>query len=89
MGICRELCHDQLRHRFGITIFLSLIKIILLADEYFAEGLMSYFDVQYPYDPAAPATREQLYSMDPMFYSFIDRWMYHNDWRGGCPVSVK
>ena len=62
-----------------------LIKIILLADEYFAEGLMSYFDVQYPYDPAAPATREQLYSMDPMFYSFIDRWMYHNEWRGGCP----
>ena len=63
----------------------AVIKTILLADEYFAEGLMSYFDVQYPYDPAAPATREQLYSMDPMFYSFIDRWMYHNEWRGGCP----
>ena len=46
---------------------------------------MSYFDVQYPYDPAAPATREQLYAMDPMFYTFIDRWMYHNEWRGGCP----
>merc|ERR1719370_673240 len=55
------------------------------SDEYFANGLMTYFDVQYPYDEAAPATREELFQMDPMFAAFLDRWMYHNPWRGGCP----
>lgn len=55
------------------------------SDEYFANGLMTYFDVQYPYDQAAPATREELFQMDPQFAAFLDRWMYHNPWRGGCP----
>jgi len=55
------------------------------SDEYFANGLMTYFDVQYPYDEAAPATREELFQMDPQFAAFLDRWMYHNPWRGGCP----
>merc|ERR1719192_1915653 len=51
----------------------------------FANRLMTYFDVQYPYDEAAPATREELFQMDPQFAVFLDRWMYHNPWRGGCP----
>ena len=55
------------------------------SDEYFANGLMTYFDVQYPYDDQAPRTRSELYQKDPMFADFIDRWMYHNPWRGGCP----
>ena len=56
-----------------------------IADEYFAMGLQSYFDVQWPYDTEAPTNREQLYSKDPSFAQFIDRWMYQNNWRGGCP----
>lgn len=56
------------------------------SDEYFAMGLMAYFDVQWPYDEqGAPATREELYQKDPQFASFLDRWMYSNPWRGGCP----
>jgi len=55
------------------------------AMEYFANGLMTYFDVQYPYDDQAPATRTELYQMDPQFADFIDTWMYSNPWRGGCP----
>jgi len=55
------------------------------SDEYFAQGLMSYFDVQWPYDQDAPTNRDQLFTMDPQFASFIDRWMYQNNWRGGCP----
>jgi len=55
------------------------------SDEYFAQGLMSYFDVQWPYDQDAPTNRDQLFAMDPQFASFIDRWMYQNNWRGGCP----
>merc|ERR1711973_724691 len=54
-------------------------------DEYFAQGLMSYFDVQWPYDTEAPTNRDQLFQMDPEFATFIDRWMYQNNWRGGCP----
>lgn len=55
------------------------------SDEYFAQGLMSYFDVQWPYDTEAPTNRDQLFQMDPEFATFIDRWMYQNNWRGGCP----
>ena len=55
------------------------------AAEYFANGLMTYFDVQYPYDEAAPRTRTELYQKDPQFAAFLDYWMYSNPWRGSCP----
>jgi len=56
------------------------------SDEYFANGLMTYFDVQWPYDEqGAPWNRDQLYQKDPMFATFLDRWMESNPWRGGCP----
>ena len=55
------------------------------AQEYFANGLMTYFDVQYPYDEEAPRTRTELYQKDPQFATFIDTWMNSNPWRGGCP----
>merc|ERR1711892_1606772 len=51
------------------------------SDEYWAQGLMAYFDVQYPWDDqGAPATREQLYQKDPDFADFLDRWMSGNPW---------
>ena len=53
--------------------------------EYFANGLMTYFDVQYPYDEEAPRTRTELYQKDPQFATFIDTWMYSKSWRGCCP----
>jgi len=55
------------------------------SEEYFAMGVQSYFDVQWPYDYEAPTNRDQLFQKDPNFASFIDRWMYNNEWRGGCP----
>ena len=48
-------------------------------------GVQSYFDVQWPYDYDAPTNRDQLYQKDLNFANFIDRWMYNNEWRGGCP----
>ena len=57
----------------------------IFLDEYFANGLQSYFNVQWPYDYDAPTNREQLFAKDPMFAQFIDRWMYGNTWSGGCP----
>ena len=58
------------------------------AGEYFANVLMTYFDVQYPYDEEAPRTRADLYQKDPQFATFIDNWMYSNPCKEGCSVSM-
>ena len=68
-------------------LILCSLRSILLAGEYFAEGMQAYFDVGRKTDKEAPYTRDMLKRQDPQLYTLIDQWMGHNEWIGSCPPS--
>jgi len=53
-------------------------------EEYFAEGVQSYFDANQA-DSGAPTSLQQLKEVDPNLHSFLGRFFGNSPWSRTCP----